>query len=154
MRTFLGAEGTRAFLETANRRDCIFLVNTLLNGWKTQHTAAFWGFSLKNRAASKCHTSYTQAIWHNQNSPTFCMQTIHNSMLNRTCRTGPLAGFHDLHSTASSQSKVSQSTVMSCLTDHSLFSHFKPLQLQWRGPSNRTSRTKYRDVFRFLQSSW
>lgn len=75
-------------------------------------------------------------------------------MLNRTCRTGPLAGIHDLHSTASSQSKVSQSTVMPCLTDYSLFSRFKALQLQWRGPSNRTSRTKYNDVFRFLQSSW
>lgn len=58
-------------------------------------------------------------------------------MLNRTCSTGPLlaAGIHDLHSTASYQSKVFQSTVMSCLTDssdvrtereldHSLFSRF------------------------------
>lgn len=117
-----------------------------------QSTQQHFGFFFpKKRAASKCQTSYIHAILHETLTRVlshFVCKLFTILMLNRTCKTGPLlTGIYDLHGTASFQSKVSQSTVMSCLTDSSyvrakrkldnnLNSCFEPLQLQGKGPSN------------------
>lgn len=85
MRTFLGAEGTHAFLETANRRDCIFLANTFIALYEMvekQSTQQHLGFFSKEQSSIQVSnflypSHFVRDI--NQNSLTFCVQTIHNS---------------------------------------------------------------------------
>lgn len=134
MRTFLGAEGTRAFLETVNRKDCDFLANTFtepcVKWWKNRAHSSILGFFSKEQSiiqvsnflypSIKLPISKPFCMRHQPELSYFVCKLFTIQMLNRTCRTGPLLpGIHHLPSTASSQSKVSQSTVMSCLTDSS-----------------------------------
>lgn len=82
-----------------------------------KHTVAF---SFKEMSSIQVPTFISPSYFtldFKQSFLTFCVQTIHDQMLNTSCRICPLltAGIHDLHSTASFWSSVSQSTVVPSL---------------------------------------